>query len=191
MASLKGTQTEKNLLTAFAGESQARNRYDFFASVAKKEGYEQIAEIFLLTAENEKFHAKNLFKYLEGGELEITAAFPAGIISTTAHNLKDAAAGENYEYTIMYPEFAKTAEKEGFSEIAVLLKNIAKAEIEHEQRYLKLLKNVEEKKVFYREEKVVWKCRKCGWVFEGSAPPEKCPLCQHPKEHFEIYAKNY
>jgi rubrerythrin len=189
--SLKGTRTERNLLTAFAGESQARNRYTFFASQAKKEGYEQIAAIFLETADNEKEHAKRLFKFLEGGEAEISASFPAGIIGDTKVNLKGAAAGENHEYTIMYPEFAKIATKEGFTEIAAVLKAIAAAEEAHEKRYLKLLENIEQGKVFVREEKVRWKCRNCGYIHEETAAPETCPACAHPQCYFELWGANY
>lgn len=188
---LKGTTTEKNLLTAFAGESQARNRYSYFASVAKKEGYEQIAAIFLETADNEKEHAKRLFKFFTGGEVEITASFPAGIIGTTLENLESAAAGENHEYTVMYPEFAETAEAEGFPEIAEVLRAIAKAEVAHEDRYLKLLENIQEGKVFHRDEKVVWKCANCGYLHEGTDAPDVCPACDHPKSHYELWCQNY
>lgn len=191
MKSLKGTRTEKNLLTAFAGESQARNRYTFFASQAKKEGYEQIAGVFLETAENEKEHAKRLFKFLEGGEVEITGAFPAGVIGDTKENLRSAAAGENYEHTKMYPEFARIAEEEGFPEIAVVLRSIAVAEMFHEKRYLALLKNLEEGKVFKKDTVVRWRCRNCGYVHEGVEPPEICPACAHPKAFFELYYENY
>ncbi len=191
MKSLKGTRTEKNLLTAFAGESQARNRYTFFASQAKKEGYEQIAGVFLETAENEKEHAKRLFKFLEGGEVEITGAFPAGVIGDTKENLRSAAAGENYEHTKMYPEFARIAEEEGFPEIAAVLRSIAVAEMYHEKRYLALLKNLEEGKVFKKDTVVKWRCRNCGYVHEGTEPPETCPACAHPKGFFELYYENY
>ncbi|GFN22895.1 MAG: rubrerythrin family protein [Thermoanaerobacteraceae bacterium] len=189
MPSLKGTQTEKNLLVAFAGESQARNRYTFYASQAKKEGYEQIAAIFLDTAENEKEHAKRLFKFLEGGEVEITAAFPAGVIGTTAENLAAAAGGENYEYTQMYPSFAETAEKEGFPEIAAVLRAIAVAEKGHEERYLTLLDSLRKGRVFEREEKVTWRCRNCGYIHEGQAAPQACPACNHPRAFFEVLVK--
>ncbi len=189
--SLKGTRTERKLLIAFAGESQARNRYTFFASQAKKEGYEQIAAFFLETADNEKEHAKRLFKFLEGGEVEISASFPAGIIGDTKVNLKNAAAGENYEHTIMYPEFAKIAVEEGFTEIAVVLEAIAAAEEAHEKRYLKLLENIEQGKVFVREEKVRWKCRNCGYIHEETAAPETCPACAHPQSYFELWGVNY
>ncbi|HBT48073.1 MAG TPA: rubrerythrin family protein [Peptococcaceae bacterium] len=189
MPSLKGTQTEKNLLVAFAGESQARNRYTFYASQAKKEGYEQIAAVFLETAENEKEHAKRLFKFLEGGEVEITAAFPAGVIGTTADNLAAAAAGENHEHTQMYPSFAETAEKEGFPEIAAVLRAIAVAEKGHEKRYLDLLDNLRKGRVFEREEKVTWRCRNCGYLHEGQAAPQACPACNHPRAFFEVLLK--
>ena len=188
---LKGTQTEKNLLVAFAGESQARNRYTYFASQAKKEGYEQIAAIFEETANQEKEHAKREFKFLEGGEVEITAAYPAGVIGNTLENLKEAAAGEHYENAIMYPEFAKTAEKEGFHVIANVFRNIAVAEKRHEQRYLALAKNITEGRVFKRPKPVRWVCRNCGYVHEGIEPPDTCPACAHPKSHFELEAANY
>ena len=191
MKSLKGTETEKNLLKAFAGESQARNRYTYFASKAKKEGYEQIAAIFTETANQEKEHAKRLFKFLEGGEVEITAAFPAGIIGSTVENLKASAGGENYEYTEMYPEFARVAEEEGFKDIAVVFRKIAVAEEAHEKRYLALLKNIEENKVFEKEGEVVWQCRNCGYVHTGSKAPDKCPACDHPKAYFELKNENY
>jgi rubrerythrin len=191
LKSLKGTQTEKNVLTAFSGESQARNRYNFFASQAKKEGYEQISAIFTETAENEKEHAKRLFKFLEGGDVEITAAFPAGVIGTTAENLGAAAAGENHEYSQMYPEFADKADEEGFSEIADTMRSIAKAEKQHEKRYLALLKNIETGKVFKRDNVVKWKCRNCGYVHEGAEALEECPACAHPREYFELLAENY
>ncbi|WP_027717144.1 rubrerythrin [Desulfovirgula thermocuniculi] len=189
--SLKGTRTEKNLLTAFAGESQARNRYTFFASQAKKEGYEQIAAIFLETADNEKEHAKRLFKFLEGGEVEISADFPAGVIGDTLTNLKSAAAGENYEHTQMYPEFARVAEEEGFPEIAAVLRAIARAEVGHEERYRKLIENLEQGKVFKRDQKVTWRCRNCGYLHEGTEPPEVCPACEHPKSYYEVYCGCY
>lgn len=191
MKSLKGTRTEKNLLAAFAGESQARNRYTYFASQAKKEGYEQIAAIFLETADNEKEHAKRLFKFLEGGEVEITAAFPAGVIGDTLTNLKSAAAGENYEHTQMYPEFARVAEEEGFPEIAAVFRAIAKAEVGHEERYKKLIENLEQGKVFKRDQKVTWRCRNCGYLHEGTEPPEVCPACGHPKGYYEVYCGCY
>jgi rubrerythrin len=186
MASLKGTKTEKNLLTAFAGESQARNRYSYFASKAKKEGYVQIQAIFDETANQEKEHAKRLFKFLEGGEVEIAAAFPAGVIGSTLENLKAAAAGEHYEQTEMYPEFAKVAKEEGFDEIADVFSNIAVAERFHEKRYVKLAGNIEAGKVFKRDGKVTWRCRNCGYIHEGSEAPEECPACAHPQAHFEL-----
>lgn len=191
MKSLKGTETEKNLLKAFAGESQARNRYTYFASKAKKEGYEQISAIFTETANQEKEHAKRLFKFLEGGEVEITASFPAGVIGSTVENLKASAGGENYEYTEMYPEFARVAEEEGFKDIAVVFRKIAVAEEAHEKRYLALVKNIEENKVFEKEGEVVWQCRNCGYVHKGSKAPEKCPACDHPKAYFELKNENY
>ncbi|MDR1130543.1 MAG: rubrerythrin family protein [Prevotellaceae bacterium] len=183
--SIKGTKTEQNLLKAFAGESQARTRYTFFASVAKKEGYEQISAIFTETAEQEKEHAKRFFKFLEGGMLEITASFPAGIIGTTKENLAAAAAGENEEWTELYPEFANVAEEEGFNAIAAAFRNIAKVEAGHEERYLRLLKRVTEEKVFEREEEIEWQCRNCGYVHKGASAPEACPACLHPKAFFE------
>lgn len=188
---LKGTQTEKNLLTAFAGESQARNRYAYFASQAKKEGYEQIAAIFDETASQEKEHAKRLFKFLEGGEVEITAAFPAGIIACTLENLKAAAAGENYENTTMYPDFAKTAEREGFTEIASVFGSIAVAEKRHETRYKALTKNIEQRRVFKRTQPVRWVCRNCGYVHEGPEAPQSCPACEHPQSYYELEAVNF
>lgn len=188
---LKGTKTEKNLLAAFAGESQARNRYTFFASVAKKEGYEQIAAIFLETAENEKEHAKRFFKFLEGGMAEITASFPAGRIGTTAGNLKAAAEGENEEWTKLYPGFAKMAEQEGFPEVAAAFRYISKVEIEHEKRYLKLLENVEKGKVFKKNSRETWICRNCGYHHEGTDAPEQCPACLHPKSFFDLWYENY
>lgn len=191
MSSLKGTKTEQNLLKAFAGESQARNRYTYFASQAKKEGYEQIAAIFEETANQEKEHAKRLFKFLEGGELEITAAFPAGVIGSTVENLKAAAAGEHYETEEMYPEFAKAAQEEGFNEIAAVFKAIAVAERQHEKRYLALAENIEKGRVFKRDETVVWRCRNCGFIFEGTEPPKTCPACAHPQAYFELLGENY
>jgi len=191
MSGIKGTQTEKNLLTAFAGESQARNRYDFFASKAKKDGYVQIANVFSETALNEKEHAKRLFKFLEGGEIDITAAFPAGIIGTTAENLKASAAGEHHEWTEMYPEFAKIADEEGFCEIAAVFRNIAKAEKQHEKRFLGLLKNIEDGTVFKKDGVVYWKCNNCGYVHEGVEAPEKCPACAHPQAHFQVLCENW
>jgi rubrerythrin len=191
MKSLKGTRTEKNLLTAFAGESQARNRYTYFASQAKKEGFEQISAIFLETADNEKEHAKRLFKFLEGGEAEVKASFPAGVIGSTAENLAAAAAGENYEHTKMYPEFAKIADEEGFTEIASVFRAIAVAERQHEKRYLALLENVKKNRVFKKDEVVKWKCRNCGYIHEGKEAPEKCPACDHPRAYFELLVENY
>ncbi len=191
MKDLKGTQTEKNILTAFAGESQARNRYTFFASKAKKEGYDQIHGIFLETAANEKEHAERLFKFLEGGETEVQASFPAGIIGSTMENLKASAGGENYEYTTMYPEFAKTAEEEGFPEVATAMRAIAVAEKQHEKRYLALLDNLDKNRVFRREDVVKWECRNCGYIHEGTEPPEECPACAHPKAYYELLAENW
>jgi rubrerythrin len=191
MKSLKGTKTEKNLLTAFAGESQARNRYTFFASKAKKEGYEQISGIFLETADNEKEHAERLFKFFEGGEAEISAGFPAGVIGETTDNLKGAAAGENYEYTTMYPEFAKTADEEGFPEIADTMRAIAVAEKQHEKRYLTLLGNINDDRVFKREKVEKWKCRNCGFIHEGEEAPEECPACAHPRAYYELLGENW
>ena len=191
MPRLKGTRTERNLLTAFAGESQARNRYSFFASQARKEGYEQIAAIFAETAENEREHAKRLFKFLEGGEVEIEASFPAGVIGDTASNLEAAARGEHYEYSQMYPSFAQVAEEEGFEEIAEVFRAIAVAEREHERRYLALLKNVREGTVFKKERPVKWRCRNCGYVHEGTEAPERCPSCDHPQAYFEVLAENW
>ena len=191
MKSVKGTQTEKNLLTSFAGESQARMRYNYFASAAKKEGYEQIAAIFEETANQEKEHAKRMFKYLEGGMVEITACYPAGVIGTTAENLRAAAAGENEEWTTDYPRFAEIAAEEGFPEIAALYRNIALAEKGHEERYLALLKNIENGTVFKKAEPVTWQCRNCGFVYTGAAAPEMCPACLHPQAHFEVKKNNY
>lgn len=189
--SLKGTQTEKNLLAAFAGESQARNRYTYFASQARKEGYEQIAAIFAETADQEKEHAKREFKFLEGGDVEISAAFPAGVIGTTIDNLKAAAAGEHYETTEMYPSFAEVADKEGFAEIATVFRKIAIAEKRHEQRYLALAKNITEGLVFKRQTPVRWVCRNCGYVHEGPEAPAVCPACAHPQSYYELEAANY
>jgi rubrerythrin len=189
--SIKGTRTERNLLTAFAGESQARNRYTYFASQAKKEGYEQISAIFQETADNEKEHAKRLFKLMEGGEVQITASFPAGVIGDTLANLKEAAAGENFEHTTMYPEYAKIANEEGFKQIADIFTSIAKAEVAHENRYRELIKNIEQGKVFRRDEKVIWKCRNCGYLHEGNEPPEVCPACDHPQGYYEVWCEKY
>lgn len=191
MASLKGTQTEKNILTAFCGESQARNKYNYFAGQAKKEGYMQIQHIFEETADQEKEHAKRLFKLLEGGEVEITAAFPAGVIGTTIENLKEAAGGENYETTSMYPGFAATARTEGLSHIAMIFEAIAVAEKQHEKRFRALMANIESGQVFSRKEKVTWRCRNCGYVHESESAPEMCPACAHPKAHFELLAENW
>ncbi|MBP3343399.1 MAG: rubrerythrin family protein [Bacteroidales bacterium] len=185
MNTLKGTQTEKNLLHSFAGESQARMRYNYFASVAKKEGYEQIAAIFNETADQEKEHAKRFFKFLEGGMVEITATFPAGVIGTTAENLKAAAEGEHEEWSDAYPKFAEIAEQEGFIEIAKVFRAIASVEAEHEKRYLTLLELVETNKVFERDEAIVWQCRNCGFVLTGKRAPLKCPACAHPQAYFE------
>ena len=191
MSELKGTQTEKNLLTAFAGESQARNRYSYAASSAKKEDYVQIAAIFEETANQEKEHAKRLFKFFEGGEVEITATFPAGVIGSTTENLKVAAAGENYEWTKMYPSFAKIAKEEGFDTIAKVFEAIAVAEKQHEKRYLALLSNIENEQVFKRDKSVVWRCRNCGYLHEGEEALEVCPACAHPQAHFELLGENY
>ena len=191
MASLKGTKTEVNLLTAFAGESQARNRYTYFSSVAKKDGFVQISHIFEETAGQEKEHAKRLFKFLEGGEVEITAAFPAGMIRGTYENLMEAAAGENYEHTTMYPGFAKVAAEEGFNEIATVFKSIAHAEEYHERRYLALAKHVDAGTVFKRPHKVTWRCRNCGYLHEGTEPPALCPACAHPTAHYEVYVHDW
>lgn len=188
--SVKGTKTEKNLLAAFAGESQARNRYDYFASVAKKEGYVQIAMIFEETALNEKEHAKRFFKFLEGGEVEINAAYPAGKIGTTEENLLAAANGENYEWTTMYQDFAKTAEEEGFPEIAQVFKNIAIVEKQHEKRYRALLENIKKGKVFKKDKKIWWKCSNCGFIYEGEEAPLTCPACAHPQAYFEPLCEN-
>lgn len=189
--SIKGTKTEQNLLKSFAGESQARMRYTFFASAAKKEGYEQISAVFMETAEQEKEHAKKFFKYLEGGMVEITASYPAGIISTTAENLKAAAEGENEEWHLLYPEFAKIADEEGFPQIANTFRQIAKVEAEHEKRYRILLERVEAGKVFERDEEIEWQCRNCGYVFKGKKAPMKCPACEHPQAYFEPKKNNY
>ena len=186
-----GSQTEKNLLAAFAGESQARNRYTFFASVAKKEGYEQIGAIFEETAANEKEHAELFFKHLKGGIVEITASYPAGVIASTADNLKAAAEGEKMEWGTLYPSFAEVAEKEGFKDVAMTFHMIAKVEAYHERRYNKLLESVQAGKVFKRDQPIKWKCRNCGYVFEGNEVPEKCPVCAHPKSYFEAWVENY
>ncbi len=191
MNSLKGTQTEKNLLKSFAGESQARMRYDYFSKQAKKEGLEQISAIFAETALNEKEHAKRFFKFLEGGHVEITATYPAGKIGTTLENLQAAAEGENEEWTELYPEFAKVAEEEGFAEIATAFTMISKVEKAHEERYRKLYDNLENGKVFKSEDKIIWKCRNCGYLHEDASAPEKCPACLHPKAYFQIKENNY
>jgi rubrerythrin len=191
MATLKGSQTEANLLKAFAGESQARNRYTYFSSQAKKEGYEQISWIFGDTADNEKEHAKRFFKFLEGGDLEIMAAFPTGPIGTTAENLRAAAAGENLEWTTLYPEFARIADEEGFSEIAKVFREVSVAETGHERRYLVLLQNVEEDQVFRKATPVKWRCRNCGYISEGMEAPDECPACAHPQAHYELFMENY
>lgn len=189
--SIKGTKTEKNLLAAFAGESQARNRYTYFASAAKKEGYEQIANIFLETAENEKEHAKIFFKYLEGGDVQIAAAYPAGQIKDTMSNLKTSASGENLEWTVIYPDFARTAKEEGFSDVAVSFEQIAKVEEFHESRYRKLISNMSGGEVFKKKTIVKWHCINCGYVYEGSEAPEECPACKHPQSFYEVLAVNY
>ena len=189
--SVKGTKTEQNLLKAFAGESQARSRYTFFASVAKKEGYEQISGVFMETAEQEKEHAKRFFKFLEGGMVEITASYPAGIIGTTQQNLLEAANGELEEWDILYPEFEQVAREEGFPEIATAFKMIAKVEVEHEKRYRKLLANLLDGSVFKKEEPILWQCRNCGYVHEGKTAPQTCPACVHPQAYFEPMRQNY
>ena len=191
MVELKGSNTEQNLVKAFAGESQARNRYTYFAKQAKKEGYEQIAAIFEETAENEKEHAKVFFKHLEGGMVKITADYPAGVIGTTEENLLEAADGEKMEWGTLYPDFGKIAEEEGFSEIAHSFRNIAKVEAQHEKRYRTLLGNIKEDKVFKRDKPMKWKCRNCGFIYEGEEPPQNCPACQHPQSYYEILAENY
>jgi len=188
---LKGSQTEKNLMAAFAGESQARTRYTFFAKVAKKEGYEQISALFQETADNEKEHAKLFFNHLKGGMAQIMATFPAGIIGSTKENLKAAAEGEKFEWGTLYPNFAKVAEEEGFEGVARTFRMVAKVESHHERRYRKLLANVEQGKVFKKDSRTVWKCRNCGYVFEGSQAPEKCPVCQHAKSYYEVLCENY
>ncbi len=191
MASIKGTQTEQNLLKSFAGESQARNRYTYAAKVAGKEGYLQIADIFLETAENERQHAKSMFKHLEGGVVEITASYPAGVIGTTEENLAAAAAGEKEEWAEIYPEFAKVADEEGFNDVAAMYRAIANIEAQHEKRYNVLLENVKERKVFQKDTSVQWICRKCGHVHEGIEAPKICPGCKHPTKYFEVKAENY
>ncbi|HPI92019.1 MAG TPA: ferritin family protein [Deltaproteobacteria bacterium] len=191
MAALKGSRTEKNLLASFAGESQARNRYTYFASQARKDGYMQIADIFEETANQEKEHAKRFFKFLEGGEVEITASFPAGVVGTTLDNLKAAAAGEHYEQSEMYPEFAKIAREEGFEVIAKVWDAVSVAERQHEKRYNDLAKNIEAGRVFKREKSVVWRCRNCGYLHEGTDAPAACPACAHPKDYFELLGENW
>jgi rubrerythrin len=189
--SLKGSQTEKNLLGSFAGESQARNRYTYFASQAKKDGYVQIADIFAETANHEKEHAKRFFKLLEGGDVEITAAFPAGVIGSTLQNLNAAAAGERFEWTELYPSFAKVAREEGFEAAAMVWEMISVAEKQHEKRYVELAGNIEADRVFKREQSVMWRCRNCGYLHEGLAAPEMCPACAHPQAHFELLGENW
>jgi len=191
MASVKGTQTEKNLLASFAGESQARNRYTYFAGKAKKEGYDQIAFIFQETADQEKEHAKRFFSFLEGGETEISAAFPAGMVGTTLENLQAAAAGENYEHTDMYPGFAKVAREEGFESIAKLFEAVSVAEKQHEKRYRDLAGNIENGRVFQRNDATVWRCRNCGYLSEGAEAPNVCPACAHPRAYYELLGENY
>jgi rubrerythrin len=189
--SIKGTQTEKNLMASFAGESQARMRYTYFSGAARKEGYRQIAEIFEETANQEKEHAKRMFKFLEGGDVEITAAFPAGVIGTTLENLQAAAAGEHHEWTDMYPEFARIAREEGFNDVAQMYDAISVAEKQHEKRYNDLADNIEAGRVFKREEKTTWRCINCGYVHEGDEAPGKCPACVHPQAHFELLGENW
>jgi rubrerythrin len=191
MQSLKGTQTEKNLITAFAGESQARNRYTYFASQARKEGLVQISMIFEETANQEKEHAKRFFKFLEGGDVEVTAAFPAGVVGSTGENLKAAAGGENHEWTTMYPGFAKVASDEGFDAVALVFEAISVAEKQHEKRYNDLRANVEGGKVFKKDKKVVWRCINCGYLYEGEEAPKSCPACAHPQAYYELLAENW
>lgn len=191
MKSLKGSKTEKNLLASFAGESQARNRYTYFASVAKKEGYEQISAIFADTADNEKEHAKVFFKYLEGGDVTITASYPAGTIGTTLENLKAAAAGENLEWTVLYVDAAKIADQEGYPEVAESFRQIAKVEAGHEARYLALAANIANSTVFKKSAPTTWRCRNCGYIVEGATAPDTCPACRHPQAYYEVAAKNY
>jgi rubrerythrin len=188
---LKGSKTEKNLLAAFAGESQARTRYTFFASAAKAEGFEQISGIFTETSDNEKEHAQLFFKLLKGGMVEITAAYPAGVIGSTAENLLAGAEGEKLEWGTLYPNFADVAEQEGFSEAARTFRMVAKVEAYHERRYRKLLESVQKGSVFKKDKPAVWKCRNCGYVFEGKEVPEKCPVCAHPRSYFELWTENY
>ncbi len=191
MKSIKGTRTEQNLLKAFAGESQARTRYTFFSSVAKKEGYEQIAAVFMETAEQEKEHAKRFFKFLEGGDLEITATYPAGKIGTTTENLLAAAKGENEEWDVLYPEFAKIADEEGFPAVAVAFRRISEVEAEHERRYLKLLSRITDGDFFKRDGEIWWQCRNCGYICKATEAPEICPACLHAKAYFEPMKDNY
>jgi len=191
MPSLKGSQTEKNLLGSFAGESQARNRYTFFASQAKKDAYVQIADIFTETADQEKEHAKRFFKLLEGGEVEIVAAFPAGVVGSTLDNLKASAAGEHHEWSELYPGFAKVAREEGFEAAAIVWEMVSIAEKQHEKRYAELAGNIEADRVFKRDQSVVWRCRNCGYLHEGMAAPEMCPACAHPQAHFELLGENW
>ncbi|HMA67576.1 MAG TPA: rubrerythrin family protein [Desulfosalsimonadaceae bacterium] len=191
MASVRGTKTEQNLLTAFAGESQARNRYTYFAGKAKKEGYEQIAAIFQETAEQEKEHAKRFFSFLEGGDAQVSAAFPAGVVGSTLENLQAAAAGEQYEHSDMYPGFAKVARDEGFEVIAKLFEAVSVAEMQHEKRYRDLAANIENDRVFKRPESTVWRCRNCGYLSEGEEAPQVCPACAHPRAHYELLGENY
>ena len=188
---LKGSQTEKNLLTAFAGESQARNRYTYFASQAKKEGLIQMSSIFEETANQEKEHAKRFFKFLEGGEVQVSASFPSGVIGSTLENLRAAAAGENYEHTQMYPGFAKVARNEGFKDVAAVFENVSVAEKQHEKRYLDLAANIEAGRVFKRDTEVVWRCRNCGYLHKGKEAPQACPACAHPQAHFELLGENW
>ncbi|MDP8213690.1 MAG: rubrerythrin family protein [Candidatus Euphemobacter frigidus] len=188
---LKGSRTEKNLMAAFAGESQARNRYTYFAGQARKEGFRQISEIFEETANQEKEHAKRLFKFMIGGETEITGSFPSGVIGSTVENLKAAAAGENHEWTEMYPAFAREAREEGFDEIASVMESIAVAEKQHEKRYLDLAANIENDRVFKKDKPVVWRCLNCGYIHEGTEAPEKCPACAHPQAYFELLGENW
>jgi rubrerythrin len=191
MKSLKGTQTEKNLITAFAGESQARNRYTYFASQARKDGFVQISMIFEETANQEKEHAKRFFKFLEGGDVEVAAAFPAGVIASTAENLKAAAGGENHEWTTMYPGFAKVAREEGFDAVAAVFDAISVAEKQHEKRYNDMRANIESGKVFKKDKKVVWRCINCGYLFEGEEAPMSCPACAHPQAYYELLGENW
>ncbi len=191
MSSIKGTETEKNLLAAFAGESQARNRYTYYSSVARKEGYRQMSEIFEETANQEREHAKRLFKFLEGGEVEIAAGFPAGGIKSTLENLKAAASGENYEWTEMYPSFAEKARQEGFEEIASAMESIAVAEKQHEKRYKALAANIESSRVFKKDQSITWRCLNCGYIHEGEEAVQKCPACAHPQAYFEVLCENW